>query len=138
MTEKLTAVNLQQIRTWFRWRQSSLTNATGQRQTVVNITQLLSASIKKKTRALTAVEKYSSLYYKTRVIGTVEAEFAALSAPPTRAQVLHTVKRVTKEKWDAEDESTRNTVLQSLADDKACKDVEIVPGDVRTPADYQR
>lgn len=84
------------------------------------------------------MEKYSSLYYKTRVIATVQADLNGLGAPPTRSQVLRTVKRVTKEKWDAEDTETRDIVLQALADDKARKDLTVVPNVDKTPADYQK
>lgn len=132
---------LQQLKSWFRWRQSALTNTSGQRLPNINIAELLSISTKGRKRALTEVEKYSSMYYPTRVAATVQAYLDGLGIPPSRSQTLTTVKRVTKEKWEAEDDATRNIVLGALAEDKAQKGVtppQVEGRTTRTPADYQK
>lgn len=121
-----------------RWRQGNLTHATGQRQVTVNIPDLLGLSIKPRTRALTSVEKYSQLYYQTRVLPTVREDLEGLGGSPSHSQVLTTIKHVTKEIWEVEDAETRSIVLQALADDKAKKDFKAVEGAVKTPADYQK
>lgn len=80
---------------------------------------------------------YSHLYYPTRVLPTVRQDLDGLGAP-SHSQVLTTIKRVTREIWEAEDEETQNIVYQAIADAKAKKDGEVVEGAIRTPADYQR
>lgn len=127
-----------QLRSWFRWRQSALTHATRQRQTIVNITNLLTASSKGRTQALTAVEKYSNMFYHERVAATVQTDLDRLGVQRTHSQVLTTIKRVTKEIWEAEDDTTKSIVLEALAADKADKSVVFTDGEIRTPAEYQR
>lgn len=138
MHKLMGCVHFQQLRSWLRWRQGNLTHATGQRQSAVNVPDLLSQSVKGRTRALTAVEKYSQLYYVPRVLPTVREDLEGLGGAPSHSQVLTTIKRVTREKWDVEDAATRNIVLEALDDDKAKKALKVVEGAVRTAADYQR
>lgn len=131
----------QQLKSWFRWRQSNLTHGNGSRQATVQLGDVLGLPTKASTRALSRVQKYSSLYYPTRVAQTVAADLAGLGRPPSHAETLSTIKRATQEAWDAEDQDTRAIVDQALADDRAKKDqaanAKAVAGGEKTPADYQ-
>lgn len=84
------------------------------------------------------MEKYSSLYYPTRVAATVQLYLDGLGNKPTHAQILTTIKRITKEKWATEDKEIREAVNQALADDKQRKAMTVIPRDDKTPADYQQ
>lgn len=85
------------------------------------------------------MEKYSSLFYETRVAATVQADIAGLGRAPSRAETLSTIKRVTKELWEGEDVETREIILEALAEDRATKEKTkcAIKGE-QTPADYQR
>lgn len=80
------------------------------------------------------------MYYQTHVVATVQADLDALGIKPSRSQTLTTIKRVTKEIWEAEDDVTRNIVLEALAEDKAKKGVtpQLECAVSRTPSDYQK
>ncbi|KAF7976999.1 hypothetical protein HWV62_4926 [Athelia sp. TMB] len=131
----------QQVTTWFRWRQSKLTHNTGARVST-SLVSLLSLSTKG-GRLLTAVEKYFKLYFPQRVRIFVDAELLQFGDYPTASEKLTTIKRVTLEMWEEEDEVTRNIVFDAMARDKAKRDANLLQlkhdedGDNRTPLQYQ-
>lgn len=135
----------QQMKSWFRWRQSNLTHTNGPRQATSQFDDVLGLGLPAKTcttRLLSKVQKYSNMYYSVRVAPTVQADLAGLGRPPSHADILSTVKRVTQEIWDAEDEDTRAIIDRELADDREKKHEAVnaaaVEGRERTPAEYQR
>jgi hypothetical protein len=68
-------------------------------------------------RSLHEVEKYSKLYYKERVQSTVLEDLAPFGSKPPRSIVLDTIKRVTKEIYEIEDDETKAIVKAALAAD---------------------
>ncbi|KAF7984494.1 hypothetical protein HWV62_14626 [Athelia sp. TMB] len=128
-----------QLRTWFRWRQTKLAHSTGTRAPTSSITALFAAS--GKSRLLTQIEKYSKLYFPTRVRHVVAKALTVYGDHPTRAQTLITIKKVTSEMWEAEDDETREEVFAAMALDKAKRDSALLnqtsDSESRTPVQYQ-
>lgn len=139
--------NLQQLRTWFRWRQSRLTHSTGEhsngsRSVTASIATLL-GSATTKGRLLTSVEKYSKLFFPTHVRHLVAEALLVYGDNPNHSQTLTTIKRVTMESWEAEDDITRDIVFSAMALDKAKRYANIdrmqnADSESRTPLQYQR
>ncbi|KAF7980677.1 hypothetical protein HWV62_37109 [Athelia sp. TMB] len=127
-----------QLRTWFRWRQNKMVSS---RAPVASITALFAAKSKSGGRLLTQIEKYSKLYFPDRVRHLVADALLVYGDHPTRAQKLTTIKRITSEMWEDEDDDTKDFVLASMAADKAKREASLLnPTEeetARTPVQFQ-
>ncbi|KAF7982028.1 hypothetical protein HWV62_30282 [Athelia sp. TMB] len=119
--------------------QTRLTHATGSRAPMASIISLFAVS--SKTRPLTQVKKYSKLFFPTRVRSLVAEALVEFGDNPSRAQTLTTIRRVTTEMWEAEDDATRDIVLAAMAVDKAKREASLQAfseeDDAQTPLQYQ-
>lgn len=134
---------LQRLKTWFRWRQTALTNdRKGKGKTALNTGKILKNFLHTKDsgRLHSITNKYSKLYYDTRVAPLVAIQVQLLGHKPSPAENLAIIKRLTRETWENEDDETIAEVNAALDTDRAAKLAtgSCEDGEERTPAEYQR
>lgn len=123
--------DVQQLKTWFRWRVNPRASAGGRRGRL--------EPFEERTRQLKDYEMYSKLYYDEKIKPLVEeVENELGSVELSKGEKLNLRKRIARDLYEGEDEDVKELVIAKLKErakvmeDQKNDDVD------RTPAQFLR
>ena len=133
MTHYLTIWNLQQLKTWFRWRVNPRATTGGRRGRLADL-----EPFGERTRQLKDYEMYSKLYYDEKIRPVVEeVEDGLENMELSKGEKLNLRKRIARDLYDGEDDDVKAVVVAKLKE--RAEVMEDKKSDLdRTPAQYLR
>lgn len=131
--QHLTRWDLQQLKTWFRWRVNPRATTGGRRGRLADL-----ELFEERTRQLKDYEMYSKLYYDEKIkplVEEVEEELGSMEL--SKGEKLNLRKRIAKDLYEGEDEDVKELVIAKLKE--RAKVMEDKKSEVdRTPLQYLR